>query len=84
MIKEKINKWFKFITLPQDKANHALWGLVIYSFIALYSPMIAITLVFINAIGKEIWDSSGNGTVDKYDVLATVTIPFVLYIIESV
>ena len=75
---------FKFITLPQDKANHALWGLVIYSFVALYSPMIAILLVFVNAIGKEIWDSRGNGTVDKYDALATVIIPFILYTIHVI
>jgi len=79
-----MKEWFKFITLPQDKANHALWGLAIYSFVALYSPMIAIILVFANAIGKEIWDNFNDGTVDKYDSLATVTIPFILYLIHVI
>lgn len=81
-MKELINKWFKFITLPQDKANHALHGLIIYIFISLYSPMIAICIVAIIAIGKEVWDSFGNGTPEKLDALATLAIPLVLYAIN--
>ena len=80
-----IEKYFKFITLPSDKANHAFWGLVTYSFIALYSPLLAVLVVMVIAIGKEVYDEYyPNHTSDKMDAIATAITPIVLYIASLV
>ena len=44
--------------LPEDKANHALYGLVIYAFAAsLFAAPFAMVAVFACAMGKELYDS---------------------------
>ena len=52
---EKILKYLN--KLPYDKALHVLYGLIIYSLIALYSADIAIVIVMCTAVGKELYDS---------------------------
>jgi hypothetical protein len=44
--------------IPEDKANHALYGLVIYALSAsLFAPPFAMVAVFACAMGKELYDS---------------------------
>ena len=70
-------------SIPKDKALHALYGLIIYSFIALYNPMIAILTVVLISVAKEIYDFQHKDihTADWYDALATSAIPLVLYVV---
>lgn len=65
--------------IPHDKANHALYGYVIYTvgsfagrFVGQPVPAgLAMTAVF--ALGKEVYDKvSGKGTPDKMDFVATM------------
>ena len=51
-----IEKVLKLLLLDQDKANHAFYGLLVYSILSLYSPMLALVVVGIQAVGKEIYD----------------------------
>jgi len=79
-----MEKIFNFLNnLPRDKKDHALFGLLTYSFIALYSANIAISVVMVQAIGKEVYDAYHKDihTADRYDALATFIIPMVLWII---
>ena len=79
-----LSKYFKMVTMPQDKANHAFQGLLIYSLIALYNPLIAIIVVLVIGVGKEILDKYIGGTVDKWDTVATVAAPIILYIFKRI
>ena len=79
-----LSKYFKMVTMPQDKANHAFQGLLIYSLIALYSPLIAIVVVLVVGFGKEVLDGFIDGTVDKWDTIATVAVPIMLYIFKRI
>lgn len=76
-------RYFQFITLPVDKANHAMHGLIVYSFIAIYSPFIAILVVLVLGIGKEVLDKYIGGTVDIRDIVATALAPVILYLIKG-
>jgi hypothetical protein len=70
-------------SLPKDKAYHMLYGLIAYNFIALYSPTLAVLVVIVIAIGKEVYDEYyPNHTSDKMDAIATAIVPIVLYVIE--
>ena len=77
-----IKKYLQLATLPIDKANHAFQGLLIYALIAIYSPLAAIVVVVIVGVGKEVVDRYIGGTVDKWDVVATVASPIVLYVAQ--
>lgn len=79
-----LKKYFKMVTLPIDKANHAFQGLLIYSLIAMYSPLVAILVVIIVGMGKEILDKFIGGTVDAWDTVATVAAPIVLYLLTFI
>ena len=70
--------------LPTDKANHALYGALIFSIalIVIQSPIFAMVAVLIAAIGKEIsdaalnWRATGNPMhgphgVEIFDAVAT-------------
>jgi len=79
-----MEKLFKYLNkLPYDKALHALYGLIIYSLIALYNSNIAIVMVMCTAIGKELYDVYHNDIhqVDTYDAFATFAMPFILWIL---
>ena len=72
-----------FLVIPHDKALHALYGLVIYNLVSLFTvSWIAITAVLFVAIGKEIYDYYHiNHTSDGFDVLAAVFFPLSFYLV---
>ena len=70
------------LVIPQDKANHAFYGLLIYSLVAMYNPLVAVLVVLVVGAGKEVLDKYTNGTVDKWDFVATITAPVFLYLME--
>lgn len=59
------------VDLPKDKLLHYLVGtyLGLFGLIDLY---LGLGVVVIFAAGKEVYDSLGYGTPDKYDVLVTI------------
>ena len=77
-----IEKILNTMNLQQDKANHAFYGMVIYSFFALYNIHIAIVFTFIVGVGKELYDRYHKEyhTQDVLDAVAVVIVPSVLYI----
>lgn len=72
----------KKLLLPQDKANHMAYGLLIYTILALWNPIIGISIVLILAISKEVLDKFTGGTVDKWDLIVTIISPIILYMAE--
>ena len=70
--------------MPQDKANHAFYGLALYSLLALVSPLLAIVLVITIGVGKEIYDEIQYGGFDTIDIVFTIALPVVLYTISLV
>lgn len=57
--------------LPQDKANHVLYGLLIFGVVGLYSPLAGLIAAVVAAAAKEAWDATGRGHVEFLDFLAT-------------
>lgn len=57
--------------LPRDKANHALYGLLIFGVVGLYSPLARLIASVVAAAAKEAWDATGRGHVEFLDFLAT-------------
>jgi len=59
--------------IPQDKANHAIYGLVLFIALAFArDPLFALALVIVAGIVKEIYDKvTGTGTPDVWDAVAT-------------
>ena len=62
------------VKLPLDKQAHFWSGAAIAASVTLYTglPWLAITLCALVAAGKELRDSMGYGTPDKWDFVATV------------
>lgn len=77
-------KYFLTVTinLQRDKANHAFDLLLVYSLIALFSPLIALGVVLLIALAKEVWDYFGNGTPDVWDIVAGITSPIVIFLLQ--
>ena len=81
-----MDKIFNLINLPRDKANHAYYGLVIYSFIGLYDISIALAVTLAVGIGKEVYDYMNR---DKHspeilDAVAVVAVPMILFGIQRI
>jgi len=75
----------KRLIIPHDKALHALYGLIIYSFLSLFvSPASALIVVIVGAVGKEIYDyfNQDKHTVDVMDTVATTLVPMVLFFLQ--
>lgn len=66
MVQEFINK------IPKDKLLHFIVGVIIYQSTFWFIGYYALLLVVLCAIGKEIYDHFCNGTVDAYDIIATI------------
>ena len=64
----------KKILIPVDKANHIIAGYLIYFIFSFFlSPLLAVIPVMVIGAIKEVYDmSSGKGTPDVYDFLATL------------
>ncbi len=62
--------------IPQDKRDHALVGLVLFTLFAPFSPFAAFLIVVAAASGWEAYQKiSGTGKVEWHDILATTLIP---------
>ena len=67
-------------SVPHDKVLHAAAGMVLYGFVGLLSVDVAVMLVHVAAIAKEVLDyGSKYHTSDWLDYAATVTVPTILY-----
>lgn len=58
--------------LPQDKANHVIYGLLIFMAGAVFNPGIGLAATVIAGAAKEAIDATGRGNVEFKDFLATV------------
>lgn len=60
--------------IDKDKANHAIYGMVIFAIVYfLFTWQIAIAVVCFFAVGKELYDKiSGKGTPDFMDTVYTI------------
>lgn len=65
---------FKLPLIPEDKANHFIYGIVIYFIVNLFLGIIAaVALGIVAAIGKEIYDGKHtNHTADWKDAAYTI------------
>jgi hypothetical protein len=65
---------FKLPLIPQDKANHFIYGIIIYFIINLVFGIIAgVSVGVVAAIGKEIYDGRHiNHTADWKDAAYTI------------
>ena len=58
--------------LPQDKANHAVYGAVIAAIVSIVGLPLALLVVAGFALGKEVYDWHQNKQPEMLDALATV------------
>lgn len=71
----------KLPLIPQDKANHLLYGFVIYCLSNLFlSNWYSVLIVFVIALSKEISDEYKYKGFDWFDLLTTMGIPILLAI----
>lgn len=69
----------KLPTIPHDKANHAIYGIVIFMISNIFlNEYYSFGIVCLFAIGKEIYDQYDYGGFDYKDVLATIILPLLL------
>ena len=63
----------KLPLVKQDKANHFIYGFIIYILIYLfYDNYLPLIMVFLIAVGKEIYDEYKYGGFDWKDIVATM------------
>jgi hypothetical protein len=63
----------KLPLIPQDKANHFIYGFFIYIIVCLFvSNPIAFGIVCLFALGKEIKDQVVYGGFDIFDMISTI------------
>ena len=70
--------------MPQDKANHLAYGMIVYSLVGVWDPLMALGIVVMIATVKEVWDRTGHGTCSIWDWIATVSCPMVIECIRSI
>ena len=58
--------------MPADKLLHILVGIAIAAAVAPFGAVPAFFAVLVAAIGKELYDSTGRGTPELLDAVATV------------
>jgi len=68
----------KLSAIPKDKLLHSFYGCLIYAVVAYVSPWLAIGVVVVAAVGKEIYDERSYGGFDWVDIAYTVAIPLLL------
>jgi len=77
-----MEKLLKFLTIECDKALHAMYGLIVFNIIAIFSYKFALLLIITVAILKELYDKENKEkhTQDVKDIFATVAFPILLSI----
>ena len=73
------------LIIPHDKALHALYGLILYSFLCLIaSPLASVVAVITIAGLKEVYDyfNRDKHTADVVDTVATTLVPIVLFFLQ--
>jgi hypothetical protein len=69
--------------IPLDKANHFIYGFVIYFIANLFlNPFISLGVVLLFALGKEVVDEINYKGFDKMDLLVTL-LPAVLLVLKT-
>ena len=64
----------KLPLIPQDKANHFIYGNILCFFFSLFFiPLVTITFIVIIALGKELYDyKTKTGTPEIKDIVWTI------------
>jgi hypothetical protein len=71
----------KLPLMPIDKANHIVYGFVIYYIANLFlNPFSSLTVVLLFALGKEVLDQIKYKGFDYKDLAVTMIIPIVLFL----
>ena len=61
------------MVVPLDKQLHFLLGVAVTSSVTLYStPTLGLLACAVVAIGKELYDMTGRGTPELWDIVATL------------
>ena len=68
--------------IPKDKLLHSFYGVLIYITMSLINLELALWAVVIIAMVKEFYDEYMYGKFDYVDILATIAIPYTLYLKE--
>jgi hypothetical protein len=70
--------------IPHDKANHFIYGFVIFILSSLImSNLISLCVVIVFALGKEIRDQIVYKGFDYKDLLSTIIAPIILTILNK-
>ena len=80
----KIREMFHILIIPHDKANHAFYGLLVYSILAVFSSSLALIVVVLLGVGKEIFDEIDYDGGSLEDAMYTITPPAVVFGIEVI
>lgn len=73
------------IQIPQDKLIHYVIGTLLYAATYLLVGYLAIVVVIVVAVGKELYDKvSGKGTPEYLDALITITGGVVCLIVSMI
>ena len=72
----------KLAEIPHDKLLHSFYGTLIYVLLAWYDVSLAIAVVGVIAITKEVYDEIVYGGFSFMDIVFTVAIPVVLFLKE--
>ena len=68
--------------IPHDKALHIAVGLTLYGLGAIWMPIVGLILAVVFAVGKEIKDEIVYGGFDWKDLLFTIAVPIILYVLN--
>lgn len=72
----------KLPLIPLDKANHIIYGIIIYIIANLFlENILAFGVVILFATGKELYDYKSYGKFDVLDLLATISLALALTIL---
>lgn len=75
----------KLPQIRQDRANHFIYGFVIYIIASVFFiPLISFLITAIIALGKELYDEYDYGGFDIKDLIFTITAPLILLILQII
>lgn len=74
----------KLPLIPQDKANHAIYGFVIFVLSNIFlNEYYSLVIVCLFAIGKEVYDQYDYGGFDIVDAISTI-IPALILTLKQI